>query len=118
MQFKALAARMLLIMIGLVVLTIMFVAVVVGLAVAIVLVPIFALVSFVRRGLGIRPASRGYEKAPSCPACGFSLGGQGSRGVCPSCNTVFGFDTEVRHEVVEVVQLPPAETRPDSDDRR
>jgi len=118
MQFKALAARALLIVIGLVVLAVMFVAIVVGLAVAIVLVPIFAVVSFVRSSLGIGPTNRGYERAPSCPACGVSLGGQGSRGVCPTCNTVFGFETQVRHEVVEVLQLPPTETRSDPDERR
>lgn len=49
-----------------------------------------------------------------CPACGFLMTGQGDRGVCPNCNTIFGVDLEVRQERTadespEFPMLPPAE---------
>lgn len=53
-----------------------------------------------------------------CPKCGYSLRGLGDRGVCPECNTLFGFDVEVHHEPVadETTERPePPRALPPAD---
>lgn len=97
-------------------------AVLLGVVLAIVLFPVIALLNLMRGGVGypwtIPPGAGGGATTRSCPSCGYPLRGLGERGVCPECNTVFGFDVEVRHEVVEAPQLPPAEKPPIDADRR
>lgn len=97
-------------------------AVLIGIVLAIVLFPVIALVNLMRGGVGypwsVPAGAGGGAPSRSCPTCGYSLRGLGMRGVCPECNTVFGFDVEVRHEVVEAPQLPPAEKPPIDADRR
>jgi uncharacterized paraquat-inducible protein A len=88
------------------------------LLVVLALLPIFAVASFFRRTPG-RPEDREIsDREKTCPSCGFVLHANSPQVVCTRCNTVFGFDTNISHGNVEVVQLLDAKTQPRADDRR
>jgi hypothetical protein len=95
---------------------------------SIVLIPVILAVSFVVTAawslvsggrLPWRPHADGEpltrDPARRCSSCGFDLRGHGERGACPECNTVFGFDAEVRHRSVEVRQIVSENSSPTPD---
>jgi hypothetical protein len=92
---------------------------------SIVLIPVILAVSFVVTAvwslvsggrLPWRPRAEGepLTRDPDrrCPSCGFDLRGHGERGACPECNTVFGFDADIRHKSVQALQIPAPDSPP------
>lgn len=91
--------------------------------VSILLVPVVLAIALV--GSAVRLIVTGGRSAVSdrrqCRACGFWMTGQGERGVCPNCNTIFGIDVTVRHDNVErepvvghLLPPPPDSAGPDA----
>lgn len=127
-QFQGLASRALLTVFGVVVMIFLIAAIVVGVAVAVLLLPVFAVRSLFRTGPDRRDGDRVGDRFGGvggasvremvCPACGYAPPDGGLGGVCPRCNTVFGFVGADRHTSVEVVQVSSAKSLPSADGER